>query len=64
MTDLDSRAIEAAKTSETIAQFRKPVETFWLLADPLTGERFDDANLLPAIPVYDAITGELREFLP
>jgi hypothetical protein len=41
----------------------KPRETFWLAADPLTGECLEPVYR-PAIPVYDAVTGELREFLP
>jgi hypothetical protein len=57
MSNLQSRAAETAK----------PVETFYLQADPLTGEPFDvpePAQFRKCIPVYDAATGELREFLP
>ena len=42
----------------------KPVETFWLERDPLTGEPFEAPTYRRAIPVYDAETRELREFLP
>lgn len=43
----------------------KPVETFWLQADPLTGWPIEPApQYRKCIPVYDAQTGELREFLP
>lgn len=43
----------------------KPVETFFLQSDPLTGERFDvpQPEYRKAIPVYDADSGELVEFL-
>ena len=45
----------------------KPLETFFLREDPLTGERFDvpePAQYRKVIPVYDRETGELREHLP
>lgn len=41
----------------------KPVEQFPLSEDPLTGWPVEPETR-PAIPVYDAVTGELREFLP
>lgn len=41
----------------------KPCETFRLEHDPLTGEPLEPVYRA-AIPVYDAVTGELREFLP
>ena len=44
----------------------KPLETFFLREDPLTGERFDvpePAQFRKCIPVYDRETGELREFI-
>ena len=44
---------------------QRPVETFPLAFDPLTGWPIDP---LPTyrrlIPIYDAVTGELREFCP
>lgn len=51
------------KFDRSTAPAAKPVETFWLAADPLTGECLEPVYR-PAIPVYDAVTGELREFLP
>jgi len=50
--------IDAAQTS-------KPVETFWIERDPLTGERFDapQPQYRKCIPVYDRDSGELREFI-
>jgi hypothetical protein len=43
----------------------KPVETFWLQADPLTGWPIEPAPQYRAcIPVYDRDSGELVEFLP
>ena len=64
MTDL-STIFEIDDRSKASAAERcaKPVETFWLAADPLTGEPFEPVYRA-AIPVYDAETGELREFLP
>ena len=59
----DDLNIIAQKFDGSTAPAAKPVETFWLERDPLTGERFDVAYRA-AIPVYDAVTGELREFLP
>ena len=51
------------KFDRSTAPAAKPVETFWLAADPLTGERLEPVYRA-VIPVYDAVTGELREFLP
>jgi hypothetical protein len=43
----------------------KPVETFFLQADPLTGWAIEPApTYRQVVPVYDAETLELREFLP
>lgn len=43
----------------------KPVETFFLQADPLTGEPFEapEPQYVKVVPVYDRDTGELVEFL-
>ena len=42
----------------------KPVETFFLQADPLTGWAIEPApTYRKCIPVYDRETGELREFI-
>ena len=56
-------AVIPEKFDRSTALAAKPVETFWLAADPLTGECLEPVYR-PAIPVYDAVTGELREFLP
>lgn len=43
----------------------KPVESFPLAVDPLTGWEIEPApTYRKCIPVYDRETGELREFLP
>ena len=60
MTD---QRIIAQKFDGSTAPAAKPVETFWLERDPLTGERLEPVYRA-AIPVYDAETLELREFLP
>jgi hypothetical protein len=56
-------AIIPQKVDSSKAVAARPVETFWLERDPLTGERLEP-SYRAAIPVYDAVTGELREFLP
>ena len=60
MTD---QRIIPQKFDGSVAGTAKPVETFWLERDPLTGERLEPVYRA-VIPVYDAVTGELREFLP
>lgn len=57
MSELQDRA------DELRAIAAKPLEHFPLARDPLTGERLEPVYRA-AIPVYDAVTGELREFLP
>ena len=43
----------------------KPLEHFPLLVCPLTGWAIEPApQYRKCIPVYDAVTGELREHLP
>jgi len=42
----------------------KPLEHFPLQADPLTGWEIEPAQYRKVIPVYDAVTLELREHLP
>ena len=59
----DDLNIIAHKFDGSVAGTAKPVETFWLERDPLTGERLEPVYRA-VIPVYDAVTGELREFLP
>ena len=46
------------------AQTEKPVETFWLDRDPLTGWAIEPApTYRTCIPIYCRLTGELVEFL-
>ncbi len=59
---VDSTII-SQKVDSSKAGTARPVETFWLDRDPLTGECLEP-TYRAAIPVYDAVTGELREFLP
>jgi len=59
----DDLNIIAQKFDGSTAPAAKPGETFWLERDPLTGETLEP-TYRAAIPVYDAVTGELREFLP
>ena len=54
---------ELARRADEIRDAAKPVETFWLDRDPLTGLPIEP-TYRRAIPVYDAETLELREFLP
>lgn len=61
MSELQSRAAEI----RAVAGKPKPVETFPCVNDPLTGWAIEPApTYRRVIPVYDAQTGELREFLP
>jgi len=48
---------------ECDATTAKPVETFFLQADPLTGWEIEPAQFRKCIPIYCRLTGELVEFL-
>ena len=63
MSELSERADELRAIASKCKTVGKPVETFWLERDPLTGLPIEPTYRI-AIPVYDAVTGELREFLP
>jgi len=63
MSEIIERADEIRGISQSCKTVGKPAETFWLERDPLTGLPIEP-EYRRAIPVYDAETGELREFLP
>ena len=52
------------KPSPAVKPKAKPLEHFPLAFDPLTGWAIEPApTYRTCIPIYDAVTGELREFI-
>jgi hypothetical protein len=53
----------APQSTPPIQESAKPVESFPLQADPLTGWEIEPAQYRKCIPVYDRDSGELKEFI-